>query len=158
VALFAAKIPGGLALLWPLVVVSLIIACGASVAFAGNEARPAISLMIGGGAWVLLATTCSYLLALSVASLTGSRASAIGQVFAWQFIVSAMLLHITGLGVARQALQMTALNRLIPAGLQDSPPDPVIGTMSIGLAFLVVAAWAAIPLAAAAWRTRTRDA
>jgi hypothetical protein len=147
-----------LALLWPLVVVSLVIACAASVVFAGTEVRPAISLMIAGGAWVLLATTCNYLLALSISSLTGSRGSAIGLVFAWQFIVSTMLLSLAGLGVARQALQMAALSRLIPAGLQESPPDVVIATMSVGLAFVVVAAWAAVPLIAAAWRTKTRDA
>jgi hypothetical protein len=158
IALFAARVPGGLALLWPLVAVAWVIACAASVAFAGNLPSPAMSLMIRGGGWVLLATTSIYLLGLGVASLTASRSTTIGIVLAWLFAVTPLLLQITALGEVRQALQMAALTRFIPTGLQEASPDPVIASMSVGVAILVIAAWAAIPLAAGAWRTRTRDA
>jgi hypothetical protein len=158
IALFAARIPGGLALLWPLLAFAWVIACAASVAFAGNLARPGMSLMIQGGAWVFLAGTSIYLLALGVASLTASRSTAIGIVLVWLFAVTQLLLQIAGLGVARQALQMAALTRLMPAGLREIAADPVIASMSIGIAFLVVIAWAGIPLAFGAWCTKTRDA
>jgi hypothetical protein len=157
-ALFAARIPGGLALLWPLLAFAWVIACAASVAFAGHFQSPGTSLMIQGGGWVFLAATSIYLLALGIASLTASRATTIGILLAWLFVASQLALQITGLGVARQALQMAALTRLIPSGLQEQSPDSVIESMSVGVAILVVAAWAAIPLAVGAWRTRTRDA
>jgi hypothetical protein len=158
IALFGARIPGGLALLWPLLALAWVITCAASVAFAGHLQSPSMSLMLQGGGWVFLAATTIYLLALGVASLNASRSTTIGIVLAWLFALSPLLLQITGLGDARQALQMAALTRLIPPGLEEQPADPVIASMSVGVALLVVAAWAVIPLAAGAWRTRTRDA
>jgi hypothetical protein len=158
IALFAARVPGGLALLWPLLAFAWVIACAASVAFAGNLTSPGMLLMIQGGGWVFLATTSIYLLALGVASLTASRSTTIGIVLAWIFAVTTLLLQIAALGEARRALQMAALTRFIPAGLREQAPDPVIASMSVSVAILVVAAWAIIPLAAGAWRTRTRDA
>lgn len=158
VALFIARVPGGLVLLWLLLAFAWVIACASSVAFAGNLASPGMSLMIQGGGWVFIAATSNYLLALGVASLTASRSTTIGIVLAWLFAMSQLMLQIPGLGAARQALQMAALTRLIPPGLQEQSPDPVIASMSVGVAILVLAAWAVIPLAAGAWRTRTRDA
>jgi ABC-type transport system involved in multi-copper enzyme maturation permease subunit len=158
IALFAARVPGGLALLWLLLAFAWVIACAASLAFAGNLASPGMLLMIQGGGWIFLATTSIYLLALGVASLTASRSTTIGIVLAWIFAVTMLLLQITALGEARRALQMAALTRFIPTGLREQAPDPVIASMSVGVAILVVAAWAIIPLAAGAWRTRTRDA
>jgi hypothetical protein len=158
IALFAARIPGGLALLWPLLAVAWAIACAASVAFAGHLHSPGMSLMVQGGGWVFLAATSIYLLALGVASRNASRATTIGIVLAWMFALTPLLLQLPGLGEARQALQMAALTRLIPPGLEEQPPDPVIASMSVGMALLVVAAWAVIPLVAGAWRTRTRAA
>lgn len=158
IALFAARVPGGLALLWPLLALAWLIACTGSIVFAGNHAAPEVSLLVQGGGWVFLAATSIYLLALGIASLTASRSTAIGMALAWLFAVSPLLLQIPDLGGARLALQMAALTRLIPTGLQEQPPDPVIASMSVGVAFLVVAAWATIALAAGAWRTRTRDA
>jgi ABC-type transport system involved in multi-copper enzyme maturation permease subunit len=157
-ALFAARVPGGLALLWPLLAFAWAIACAASVAFAGDLAGPGIVHMIQGGGWVFLAVTSIYLLAVGVASLTASRSTTIGIVLAWLFAMTQLLLQITSLGAARQALQMAALTRLIPADLQEGPADPAIASMSVGMAILVVVAWGVVPLAAGAWRTRTRDA
>jgi hypothetical protein len=158
IALFAARVPGGLALLWPLLAFAWAISCAAAVAFAGDLASPGMSLMIRGGGWVFLAATSIYLLAVGVASLTASRSTTIGIVLAWLFVVTQLLLQFTGLGVARQALQMVALTRLIPAGLQEEATDPLIASMSVGMAILVIAAWSVIALAGGAWRTRTRDA
>ena len=158
IALFAARVPGGLALLWPLLAIAWVISCAASVAFAGHLARPGISLMIQGGGWVFLAATSIYLLALGVASLTASRSTTIGIVLAWLFVVTQLLLQFTGLGAARQALQMVALTRLIPSDLQEQSADPMIASMSVGMAIVVVVTWCVIPLVAGAWRTRVRDA
>src|SRR5215831_4835986 len=55
-ALYAARIPGGLALLWPLVAVAWATACAGAVLLAGPNPQPGLAVMIEGGLWVLLAT------------------------------------------------------------------------------------------------------
>jgi ABC-type transport system involved in multi-copper enzyme maturation permease subunit len=158
-ALFAARIPGGLALLWPLVAVSWVIAAAGSALLAGSAPRPGLGLMVYGGAWVLLAATVIYLMALGLASLTGSRSATVAIVLAWQFALSPLALNAAKLGVVREGVLLAALDRLIPAGLlPGAPPNPVSPTMSLTVTAVVIAAWAVIPLAAAAWRTTTRDA
>jgi len=158
-ALFAARIPGGLALQWPLVTVSWIVAAAGSVLLAGSHPHPGLVVMVQGGAWVLLATTVVYLIALGLASLAGSRSATVGIVLAWQVAVTPLALGAAKLGVLREGLLTAALDRVIPAGLlPGARPDPVSPTMSIAVAAVVIAAWAIIPLAAGAWRTKTRDA
>jgi len=158
-SLFAARVPGGLALLWPLMVVAWIAACVASVVFAAGLPHPTIGMMLAGGGWVLLATGVTYALAVGIASLTGSRSMTIGILLAWMLAISQLLAQITALGSARQALLIPALNRLAPHSIAPFVRgDGVAAAMSVPLAIVVVAAWAAIPLALGAWRTRTRDA
>jgi len=158
-ALFAARIPGGLALLWPLVTLSWIVAAAGSVLLAGSRPHPGLVVMVQGGAWVLLATTVVYLIALGLASLAGSRSATVGIVLAWQLAVTPLALGAAKLGVLREGLLTAALDRVIPAGLlPGARPDPVSPTMSLAVAAVVIAAWAIIPLAAGAWRTKTRDA
>ena len=158
-ALFTARIPGGLALLWPLVAVSWAAACAGSVLLAGPNPQPGLAVMIEGGLWVLLATAVSYLMALGVASVAGTRSATVGILLAWQFAVTPLALGVAKLGVLREGLLTAGLNRMIPAGLlPGARPDPVSPHMSIMLAVTLIAAWAVIPLVAGAWRTSTRDA
>jgi ABC-type transport system involved in multi-copper enzyme maturation permease subunit len=158
-ALFAARIPGGLALLWPLVAGAWVIAAGGSVLLAGSDPRPGLVVMAEGGAWVLLAATVVYLVALGLASLAGSRSATVGILLAWQLAVSPLALAVSSLGAVREGLLTAGLDRLIPAGLlSGARPDPVSAGMPVALASAVIGAWALVPLAAGAWRTITRDA
>jgi len=158
-ALFAARIPGGLALLWPLVAVAWLIAAVGSVLLAGSGPQPGLTVMALGGAWALLATAAAYLMALGLASLSASRAGTVGILLAWQFAVTPLILAVSKLGVLREGLLTAALDRVLPAGLlPGARPDPVSATMSIAVAVAVIAAWAIVSLAGGAWRTRTRDA
>jgi hypothetical protein len=158
-ALFTARIPGGLALLWPLVAVAWAAACAGSVLLAGPNPPPSLAVMIEGGLWVLLATAVSYLMALGLASLAGTRSATVGILLAWQFAVTPLALGVAKLGVLREGLLTAGLDRMIPAGLlPGARPDPVSPHMSIMLAVTVIAAWAVVPLVAGAWRTCTRDA
>jgi hypothetical protein len=158
-ALFTARIPGGLALLWPLVAVSWAAACAGSVLLAGPNPQPGLAVMIEGGLWVLLATAVSYLMALGLASLAGTRSATVGILLAWQFAVTPLALGVAKLGVLREGLLTAGLDRVIPAGLlPGARPDPVSPNMSMMLAVTVIAAWAVVPLVAGAWRTCTRDA
>jgi ABC-2 type transport system permease protein len=170
-ALFIGRIPGGLLLLLPLVALAWALASIASVVFAGNlvvgpaefvapRLAPGIGTMIEGGLWVLLAATLTYLLALGIASLSGSRSITVGVLLAWQLAVSQLLLQVAALGAARQGIPGAALGRLLPAALRGGErlSGEVSATMSLAVAGLVIAAWALIPLVAGAWRTQTRDA
>jgi len=158
-ALFTARIPGGLALLWPLVTVAWATACTGSVLLAGSLSRPGVALMIEGGLWVLLAATVAYLMALGLASLAGSRSAIVGILLAWQFALTPLALGAAKLGVLREGLLTAGLDRMIPAGLlPGARPDPVSATMPIAVGVAVIAAWAVVPLVAGAWRTCTRDA
>jgi ABC-type transport system involved in multi-copper enzyme maturation permease subunit len=157
VALFAARIPGGLLLLWPLVVMAWVMAGAASIAFAGGLATPDLEQLVAGGAWVLTAITANYLLALGIAAMSGSRTTAVGVVLAWQFVVSQLLVGIAVLGSARRLIELAALTRLIPPSL-GTASDPVSASMSFGMAALVVVAWSVVALALGAWRTVRLDA
>jgi hypothetical protein len=69
--LFAARIPGGLGLLLPLVALAFAIAAGASIGLAGSDEAPGAGLLLRYGAWIGLGTTAAYLLALAAATAHG---------------------------------------------------------------------------------------
>jgi hypothetical protein len=58
------------------------------------------------------------------------------------------------LGGLREGLVSAAVERFEPAAVLGGPPQV---PMSLAAAFVVAAAWVAVPLALGAWRTRTRD-
>ena len=92
-------------------------------------------------------STLAFLLALGVSSLLDSRATSIGVLLAWQLAVAPVLLQT---GKLDPVLLGAALKRL----------EPSTGSASISLmtAILLIVVWTIVPLAAGAWRTRTRDA
>src|SRR5262249_8833194 len=141
-ALFTARMPGGLALLWPLVAVSWAAACTGSVLLAGSSPPPGVTVMVEGGLWVLLATGVSCLLAVGLAWSGGWRSVFGGMLGAWQFAVPMLVLGVAKLGVLREGLLTAGLDRMMPAGLlPGGRPDPVSPHMSVMLAAAVIAAW-----------------
>ena len=146
-ALFTARIPGGLALLLPLVALAFAIAAVASVALAAPGQAPDAGLLLRDAAWLALAATVTFCLALGVSSLLDSRATAIGLLLAWQLAVAPLL------------LQSGKLDFLLPnAALDRLQPDGPGASLSPAAAVVVLAVWTLVPLAAGAWRTHTRDA
>jgi hypothetical protein len=146
-ALFAVRIPGGLALLLPLVALAFAIAATASVALAGSEPTPGVRLLLEYAGWLALVTTLAFLLALGVSSLLGSQVTAIGFLLAWQLAVGPLLLQTGKLDSA-----------LVGAALERLEPGAVDASISLTTAIVVIVAWTLVPLAAGAWRTHTRDA
>jgi hypothetical protein len=146
-ALFAARIPGGLALLLPLVAVASAIAATASVALAESGEAPGAGLLVEYAAWVGLLLTVGFLLALGVSSLLGSRSTSIGVLLAWQLAVAPLLLQS---GKLDSALVGAALERIEP-GAESVSISPMT-------AILLIVVWTIVPVAAGAWRTQTRDA
>jgi hypothetical protein len=154
-ALFAARVPAGLALILPIVGAGFAITATGSIVFAGSLDAPSASLLVGSAAWLGLVTSLALVLALGVSSALGSRGTTIGIVLGWQIVAAPVLLQIGVLGSFREGLLGAATDRLAPAALfQGSPTVPI----SIAAAALVITGWTVVPLAVGAWRTCTRDA
>jgi hypothetical protein len=104
---------------------------------------------------VLLNVAFGYVLALSLASLLGSRSTTIGVLLAWWLAVSPLLVAISFLGAVREILPSVALDRF-PGALAGTLQPSNEPSMSIAVAVLV--GWMVVALAVGSWRTRTRDA
>ena len=154
-ALFAARAPAGLALLLPLVGGAFAITAVAATLLAGSSEAPSGSLLVHSAGWLTLVTAPSFALALGVSSLVGSRGTSIGILLGWQLVAMPLLVQFGAVGALRQGLVDAATNRLAPAALVDGS---VAVPMSLGAAVVVLVAWMAVPLAAGAGRTCTRDA
>jgi hypothetical protein len=133
--------------LLPLVAVAFAIAATASVTLAGHGRAPGPRLLLEYAGWVGLVSTLAFLLALGVSSLLDSRATSIGVLLAWQLAVAPVLLQT---GKLDPVLLGSALKRFEPSAGSAS--------ISVMTALLLIVVWTIVPLAAGAWRTRTRDA
>jgi hypothetical protein len=170
-ALFAARVPAGLALLVPIVGGAFALTATASTVLAGSQeghwvqvgpgaqgfelgdVAPSASLLLQSAAWLALVTTVSLVFALGVSSALGSRGTSIGILLGWWLVAMPLLLNLGVLGSLREGLAWAAMERLAPGVLVE----PVV-PMSLAAAIAVVLAWAVVPLALGAWRTCTRDA
>jgi hypothetical protein len=146
-ALFAARIPGGLTLLLPPVALGFAIAAAASLSLAGPRQAPGAVLLLEYAAWLALVMSLGFLLALGLSSLLDSRATSIGILLAWQLAAAPLLLQT---GKLDPMLLGAAQKRL----------EPGAGSASISLttAIVLIGGWTIVPLTAGAWRTHTRDA
>jgi ABC-type transport system involved in multi-copper enzyme maturation permease subunit len=153
-ALFAARVPAGLGLLLPLVGGAFAITAAAATLLAGSSEAPSGSLLAHSAGWLALVIAPSFALALGVSSLLGSRGTSIGILLGWQLVAMPLLVQFGALGALREGLVDAATQRFAPAALVGGVAVP----MSLGAAVVVLFAWMAVPLAAGAWRTCTRDA
>jgi hypothetical protein len=154
-ALFAVRLPAGLALVWALAGGGFAVTAIASRVFAGSLDAPSVTLIVEAAAWLALLTALSLVLALGISSAVGSRGTTIGVVLGWQLAVVPIVLHIKTLGSLREGLLGAATERLAPAALLH---DHLAVPMSILAAAVVVVVWTTGLLALGAWRTATRDA
>jgi ABC-type transport system involved in multi-copper enzyme maturation permease subunit len=157
-ALYAARIPGGLAFLLPLVTTAFIFAAVASVVLAGSREVPDLQLIVKTGLWALLQVAFLYLLAVGVSCAVGSRAYTIGIVLAWQLAVSPIVMSISALGIFRELVPSAAIQELAPAGLGDTVRGGPVVPMSLAAVAAVLVVWPLVVLAIGAWRDTTRDA
>ena len=154
-ALYAARIPAGLALVWALVGMGFVITATSSVVFAGSLDLPSASLLAESAGWLALASALALFLGLGVSSLLGTRGTTIGVALGWQLVAMPLLAEIKTLGSLREPLSVAGLRRLQPDALLNGGPTV---PMSLAAALVVVAAWTIAPLALGAWRTARRDA
>jgi hypothetical protein len=157
-ALFAARIPGGLLYLLPFVAVAYTLSAFVSGLGNGYLQAPSTALLIESGIWLLANIAFYFVIALGLASVTGSRAYTIGILIAWRTIVSHILTAIGALGAAREGVPHISFVRLAPAAVVKYVNEgPDIGT-SVTAAVAVPILWVLVAIAVGAWRTATRDA
>ena len=173
-ALFAARVPAGLALLLPIVGFAFAVTAATAVAFAGrvevtshpegighaplavvDYTAPSVGLVAGTAGWLALSTALSFVLALGISSLIGSMGTSIGVLLGFWLVATPVLVNIGALGALRQTLVAAPLDRVAPAALFAG--EPVV-PISLGAAVAALLAWTLVPLALGAWRTMTRDA
>jgi hypothetical protein len=155
IALFAARIPAGLVLVWAVVASGFAVTATGSTVFAGSLEAPSTILLVKTAAWLALVTGLSLVLALGVSSVISSRGTTIGLVLGWQIVAAPVLLQIRALGVFREALLGAPIGRIAPEALFDGATRVPMSTAAIAT---VIAAWTLVALAFGAWRTVTRDA
>jgi hypothetical protein len=153
--LFAARVPAGLGLLLPFVLVAFTVAATAATALAGPLDGPDITLLAHSLGWLVLTTSASLLLALGVSSTIGSRGTSIGILLGWSLVASPLLMQLASLGFLREGLLRTAIQRFEPASILG---DGTLVQTSPAAAAAVVLAWTIVSLGVGAWRTSTRDA
>src|SRR3989441_11206158 len=113
-ALFAARVPAGLAIVLPIVGAGFAITTTGSTVFAGSLDAPSATLLLESAAWLGLVTAVSLVLALGVSSTLGSRGTTIGIVLGWQIIAVPALVQIGVLGSFREGLLGAATERFAP--------------------------------------------
>jgi hypothetical protein len=158
-ALFGARIPGGLAFVLSFAAVAYGISAAVSVAASGYLQRPSATLVVEAGLWVFAELGFYAVLAVGLASLTGSRAYTIGILLAWRTAVSHILVSISALGVYRELLPDVPFARLAPDAVEENVREvPSHIGISLPASIGVLLLWAALLTALGAWRTATRDA
>jgi ABC-2 family transporter protein len=154
-ALFAARLPAGLAFLLVPLGVAFAVTASAATLLAGPLDPPSGRLLLHSAGWLGLLATLSLVIALGVSSLISSRGTSIGILLGWLLVAMPLLLQIQALGMLRESMIGAATERLEPAAVLG---DGAHVSMSPTAAAIVIAAWMIVPLAAGAWRTVTRDA
>ena len=113
--LFAARIPGGLALVLPFIAVGFTVAAVASIMMAGSEPQPDAGFVARMAAWIVLQASVAFAIGLGVGSLFGSRGMSIGVVLGWMLAIEPLLGAISVLGSFRIGLLGAAVQRLTPS-------------------------------------------
>jgi hypothetical protein len=152
-ALFLARIPAALIVTLTVSALGLAVGLAVTFGFAGGLPTPSASLILESAAWLALANGAVCVIAVGLASLTGSRPGTITALIGWQLVLSPLLVQSASLGSARDGLLDGVLLFLKP-GPQTGP----VITMSVAVAIVVTVLWLLIIPALGAWRTRTRDA
>jgi ABC-type transport system involved in multi-copper enzyme maturation permease subunit len=153
-ALFLSRIPAALAVTLAVIGVAYAIGLAVTFAFAGGLATPSLSLILESAAWLALANGVVCVIAIGLATLTGSRPGTITTLIGWQLVLSPLLLQSISLGSARDGLLDGVMVFLQPGPASGAPPI----SMSAAVAVAVTLLWLTILPALGAWRTRTRDA
>ena len=153
-ALFAARIPGALVLCLPIIAVAYALLVAGTFGLADGAATPSATTVIEGLGWVLLANGVMCVVAIGLASLTGSRPATITALVGFELVASPLLLQAASLGAVRKALLDSSVLHLSPVTVNH---NLLVGE-SLLVAVLVIVLWLAAAAGVGAWRTANVDA
>jgi ABC-type transport system involved in multi-copper enzyme maturation permease subunit len=153
-ALFFARIPAALIVTFTAIALGLAFGVAVTFGFAGGLETPSLSLIVESAAWLALANGAVCVIAIGLATLTGSRPGTITTLIGWELVLSPLLVQSKSLGSLRDGLLDGVLVFLKPGPASGGPSI----TMSVGVAVLATIAWLVVLPALGAWRTQTRDA
>ena len=153
-ALFLTRIPAAVAVTLAVTAIAFAVGLGATFGFAGGLPTPDATLILQSLAWLALANSVVCVIAIGVASLTGSRTGTITGLIGWELVLSPLLVQAVSLGSLRRGLLDAVLAFFKPGPASGAPVIP----MPVAVAILVAFAWLLILPALGAWRMRTRDA
>jgi hypothetical protein len=150
--LFRVRLPGALAVLYPLVATGFGIAVLGAFAFAGSKPIPTASEIWHYAAYLVSITSVDVALAIGLSAFATSRV-VVGVLIAWNAIVSHLLISITSLGSARRFIDVAAAQHFLPPGANDRTVP-----MSTAAAILILVAWAAVFQRVGRWWVVRKDA
>lgn len=153
------RIPGGLLLLLPMLLLAYGLEVAAAFLLAGGTATPDATTLLVGLGWLMATALLDYTVALGIAAMTRSRGVAIGILIAWEVAGSRIIERFSAFGSWRGLISTVATDRLLPGAtdtIQLNRVDSI--TLSLGFALAVVAAWILVATALGVWRTVTQDA
>ena len=154
IALFLSRVPAAVAVTLTVVAIGFAVGIACVFGFAGGVSTPGASLILQSLGWLALANSVVCVIAIGVASLTGSRPGTITALIAWELVLSPLIVQATSLGSLRRGLLDSALQFLKPGPSTGFPVIP----MPVAVALVVAVVWLLIWSAAGAWRMQTRDA
>jgi hypothetical protein len=153
-ALFAVRIPGALMLNSLIVSLGFLAVLVGTFLLAGSAPLPSLSTILEAYAWSLLVDGAVCVVAVGLASLTGSRPATITALIGFELIASPILLQTASLGHAREALLDASVLHLAPVLSHGAP----VLAESTSIVLVVLAAYVTLATAAGAWRTLRTDA
>jgi hypothetical protein len=153
-ALFLARIPAAVAVTLAVTALGFALGLGTTFAFAGGLPTPTPSVILQSAGWLALANSAVCVIAVGMASLTGSRPGTITALIAWELVLSPLILQANSLGSLRRGVLDGVLVFLKPGPLSGAPEI----VMPAAVAVTVLVVWLLALPVLGAWRTRTRDA
>jgi hypothetical protein len=159
-ALYGARVPGGLAFLLPFAAVAYVIVAVLSASLTNAEhPAPSTGTLVLVGIWAMGEVAFYFALGLGLGSVLGSQGPTIGILVAWRLFAMPLLAQIGFLGGIRDILPNVAFSSLVPAAAagHEDLRETTAQHMSGGAGVVVLLLWAAVFLGVGAWRTNTRD-
>lgn len=148
-ALFAARIPGALAVVIPIALSAITFEAVWCTVFAGAEPGPSLSQFLDGIGVVTLAGAIGCVISVGLASAIGSRGTVIGVALAGQLAVSPVVAQIKALGDIRVVIPRVAIDRL--SGLASAHSYSTLAAVA------TLACWAALAVVAGLRRSLTQE-
>jgi hypothetical protein len=153
-ALFGARIPAALAVTFAVIGLGFAFGLAVTFGFAGGLPTPSVSVILESAAWLAMANGLVCVIAIGLASLTGSRPGTITALIGWELVLSPLLVQSQSLGSLRRGLLDGVVLFLKPGPIGGAPTI----SMSVAVAVVVLVAWLLVLPALGAWRMQTRDA